>query len=64
MADEPKKPVSPFLAQLLKNAQSTPKTAPSTAGAEARVCTKCGAARAEGSELTVCEYCGGAFGGG
>ena len=62
---EPKDPPAPapgsFLAGILKNAKAAPKHEVAKAGLETRVCSKCGAARAEGSDLTVCEYCGGSF---
>ncbi|MFT3838697.1 MAG: hypothetical protein QM723_17085 [Myxococcaceae bacterium] len=64
MPDEPKKPPpppNPFLANILRNAKAAPKHGVAAAGLETRVCSKCGAARAEGSDLTVCEYCGGSF---
>jgi hypothetical protein len=58
---KPLKPPNPFLAGILKNAKATPKHGVAPPGLETRVCSKCGAARAEGSDLTVCEFCGGSF---
>jgi ribosomal protein L40E len=66
MADDPKAPEKPksgasFLAGILKNAKAAPKHGVTKAGLETKVCSKCGAARAEGSDLTTCEYCGGSY---
>ena len=58
---KPTKPVSPFLANILKNAAKAPRHEKAGAGLETRSCQKCGAGRAEGSELSTCEYCGASF---
>ena len=58
---KPPPPKNPFLANLIRNAKATSQRGATEAGLETRVCSKCGAARAEGSDLTVCEYCGGSF---
>jgi len=60
---DPPKPSggSAFLAGILKNAAQAPKHGLAPAKVDARVCSKCGAARAEKSDLKTCAFCGASF---